>query len=189
MKRLIGFALLAIAAIQLHSQTNVVGSPILTQWNAPGVKTSNGAAFLANQTRLFDFVLPGSLTAAKLDYSVTTLDNTATTYDLGIYSNTGALICHLGAIAGTTFSPSTGVKTLTFIQPCVLNGGARYLFAMTASTATASLASTGNALLGQPGATPSSGNATTGGALNASITPAADAPGDTNGFPEFRLHN
>lgn len=165
------------------------GGAALSQWVSPGIARDGSIAVAANATTLYDFVLPGSLSATKISYSIQTADNTSDTYDLGVYSNSGALLCHTGATAGTTFAPSTGPHTLSFLSTCNLTGGTRYYFAFTGSASTAVLYHGGNVMLASSGANPTSGNATTGGALNSSVTPAADAWADTNGFPEISLHN
>ena len=73
---------------------------------------------------------------------VSTVDNTSDTYNFGIYSLsassgtvTGTLICSTGAIAGSTFANTTGLRTLTPTGSCSLTKGNLYIFAAVAITA------------------------------------------------------
>ena len=130
-----------------------------------------------NTTAIWSFEIPCSLTFNKITYIVSTVDNSANTYDIGIYSATGGtLVCHEGSTAGTTFTgASTGVKTATMTGNCVLVAGTRYVAAMTSSaSAVAKLSGNGSGGLTAMTAQAPTGGGTSGGALNSSLTVPAD---------------
>lgn len=163
-----------------------------TDWTLPNPGASinsNGSAFSANLTSIFSFNMPCSITFNKISYDVTTADNSANLYDLGIYSATGStLMCHAGATAGTTLFPGTGSHTATMTGNCVLvGGGTRYIVAFTAATATAKMASAGNGSILQVAA--ATGGATSGGALNSTATIAADNNVVGLALPFWTFHN
>lgn len=160
-----------------------------TQWVSSSFK--NGTATpLSNVTRVWDFTPIASITSTNISYSVNTADNTAHLYDIGIYSSSGTLLCHIGATAGTLFAPGTGAQTRPFLASCSLVGGTRYLISVTVNTQAAILDGGGNTLQAVGNGTPTANNATSGGALNGSITPAADAWTSTASvIPLFSLHN
>jgi hypothetical protein len=91
-------------------------------------------------TRVYGFYLPCAVTTSNLNYAVTTADNTADLYDLGIYNNSGTLMVHTGAIAGTTLFPNTTQpKTVAWATGGVLLVPGRYYFAITCNTCGAQL--------------------------------------------------
>jgi hypothetical protein len=141
--------------------------------------TTVGAA-AQNTTKCWAYISPISFTTTKVTYDLGVADNTGNNYDIGFYNSAGTLIGHIGATAGTTYSPSTGVKTLNWLSSFNIFSGERYYFAMTTNAAAtpAQFAGQGNVMHPHANLNPSAGNATTGGVLNNSITPAADvAPG------------
>jgi hypothetical protein len=127
--------------------------------------------------------------SAKISYSVGTADNTGALYDIGLYNQTGTLVCHTGAIAGTTFAPGTGLIAVPFTSPCALTAATRYYIAMTTNTGVASLHSSTAGILPCVNCVPSVGNATSGGVLNNTITPPADVYASGLGSPLLSLHN
>jgi hypothetical protein len=143
--------------------------------------TQNGAtavtAVPANTTRMWSVMVPTTQTSTKVGYEIiTTADNTTNLYDIGYYDNSGTLVCHLGATAGTIFAPSTGVKgSLSWTSSCTLIGGNRYYLAMTDNVATATVGGLANTLVPVCAANPSANSATSGGVLNSSVTPPADS--------------
>lgn len=159
-----------------NSLTNELGS------------STNGTA--SNTTRLLTFSPPSTMTATKVTFSPLTPDNTANLYDFGIYSSAGALLCHTGATAGTTFAPSSNaIVTLSFNQACVLTAGLRYYQALTGNAGTVVLYGTYRRWMPQAAVAPASGSVTTGGVLNNTITLSADSWSNAQGEIFWALHN
>jgi len=175
-----------VAAISTTFTTN------LAEW-VSGPKTAVSLPITQNAERLYSFNLPGNITTTKISYNInTTADNTAALYDFGIYSATGTLLCHTGAVPGTTAAPAINVTvTLPFLSTgCTLTGGTRYLLALTTSSAApATLQHSGNILMAVSNGSPTTGSVTSGGVLNASITPPADSWISTSGLMAMSLHN
>jgi hypothetical protein len=87
------------------------------------------------------------LTTSKVVYRVgSTADNTANTYEVGIYNGSGALVAHVQA-AGTMFCPSTGAtKSQNWTEGTVtLSPGKYYLALVSSCTASCATFTTGNA--------------------------------------------
>ena len=168
------------------------GTTTATAW-VSGVSGGSVAGLgTANTTRLYSFTLNTAINISKISYRIATADNTTATYDMGIYSYSGTLLCDLGATAGTTFAPSASAFTLPFSAVgggnCALSAG-NYLFGWTGTATTAILKGVNNSWMAQSNANAAAGNTTTAGALNSTITPAADNWADSNQFPEIALHN
>ncbi|WP_058187369.1 beta strand repeat-containing protein [Terracidiphilus gabretensis] len=162
----------------------------LTEWTSGGQRSSPGVAFSSNLTGLYSFVLPGSLSASKVSYTPSVADASSSDfYDIGIYNASGGLVCHLGNTPGSIFAPNTNTVTLSFTSACGLFGGIRYYLGITASSATATLASVGAVMVAVGGSAPSVGSSTTGGALNSAITPPADNWSAYVTMPQIALHN
>ena len=73
-------------------------------------------------------------TTTKVTYLVSTADNTANVYDIGIYSGTSGGTCtqvaHTGPTAGTTFAPASATwKTLNWTGGAVTLQPGRYYMA------------------------------------------------------------
>ena len=157
------------------ADAGVAAGPYAMPWlTFPTGSGTQGFSGTANKASVWGVVLNFPLTTTQVTYSVTTADNTASTYDIGVYNNAGTLVSHLGATAGTTFAPSTGVRTINWASGATLQPG-RYYLAITssclASCAVVASASA-NAVTFLSNATVS---VTTGGTLPASIAPPADA--------------
>lgn len=170
------------------------------------------------QAKAWGFTIPSGVfvTFTSISYYVATADNTADTYDLGLYlctpvsgvncnagSGTGTLMAHTGTLAGTTFAPS---NTTLMTQPMInaqatglgittLPPGSYYL-ALTSNTASPPLVLAGNAtnLSGVNWVTATTaGNLTvpTGGTLPATATMPATAislPNAGNNTPWIALN-
>ena len=98
-----------------------------TEWITAGTAGTRAAALgpPANQTRIWSFTAPCSMSFTKITISIGTADNTSNLYDVGIYNATGStLICHTGATAGTTFAPANNA-TVTLSASCALSIGVR----------------------------------------------------------------
>jgi hypothetical protein len=174
----------------VHNAISAQGGSQLSEWTNGGQSTWPGVSLYANTTELYSFVLPGSLSASKISYTPSVSDASGSDYyDIGIYSASGGLLCHLGATPGSRFAPDTDTVTLSFTSACSLAGGVRYYLGITANSANASLNSVGPMMLAADGASPTSNSATTGGALNSSITPPADSWSAYATMPQIALHN
>jgi len=77
----------------------------------PGIFTgggtaSNSQAIVTNQNKVYGWPIDNTITTTQVSYTITTADNTANLYDIGIYNATGTLVAHIGATAGTSFAPT-----------------------------------------------------------------------------------
>jgi len=132
----------------------------------------------ANKVELWGVVLTFPLATTQVTYYVSTADNTANTYDIGVLNSSGNIVAHIENTAGTTFAASTGWKTLNWAASATLQPG-KYYLAIT-SSCTSSCAqvyggsSAGFTFLGGSGGT--SASVTAGGTLNNGITIPADNP-------------
>jgi hypothetical protein len=126
-----------------------------------------------NVVKLWGFLLPYNVTTTKVTYDITTADNTANNYDIGIYDYSGNLLANIGPTPGTTFSPAKAFETLAWSQGSVSLGAGRYYLAVTTNCATtcAKFAATTNFM---SFAINASAGATVGGALTSIVTPPAD---------------
>jgi len=144
---------------------------------APFYSTSSNAgsaaALTLNKVLLNGFYLSTPVTFTQLTYRILTADNTADTYDLGIYNASGTLICDFGSIAGTVFAPSSNTNmTIACTQGTVIAPAGKYyvgVTAGTAATATVAGASSYWTFIASNTLT------TSGGALAGSISPPADS--------------
>jgi hypothetical protein len=158
-----------------------------------GTGSSSGSAPAQNATKVNSFYIDKPGVVSNIAYDVITADNTSNVYDLGIYgpgclnSATGVpLVAHIGATAGTTFAPSTGVKSLALTSSNVAVSSGWYCEGLTSSASTPAAVIGGAA--GRPvefahGAAPGGSTGTTsGGVLNSTITAPATAVSviDTN---------
>ncbi len=97
-------------------------APLTMPWVTTGSNSaaSGSGAFVANtggtlnKANAMGLNIPFTKTSTKICYEIgATADNTAATYDLGLWTGTsggsGTLIANTGAIAGTTFAPSTSL--------------------------------------------------------------------------------
>lgn len=173
----------------------VLANPSLTtctQWSPNSSPYSSGVGPTTNATKLYDLLTPGcNLSVTKITYSIFGTDNTANLYDIGFYDSTGTLItnCHIGATPGTSFAPSSAAITRSFVGTCVIPGNSRVDLAITGNASIATLY-TVRTTLALNGLNPTAGNTTSGGVLNNSVTPPADAWNVSGGsIPIFAVHN
>lgn len=109
----------------------------VNQWIPfPGYNSINQAAFptAANTAAVFGFTLPVTVTTSKVVYRVgSTADNTANTYEIGIYNGSGTLVAHFQA-AGSTFCPVTGAtKSQSWAEGTVTLPPGKYYEAIASS--------------------------------------------------------
>lgn len=142
-----------------------------------GTGTSTGATVINNATRVFAVNQFNGMTGVtKLQLDIAVAGTGTDTYDVGLYgpvNGTAAvsLACHTGAtLASTLGFNTTGFKTVTF-SACDLPIG-EYYFAWTGAIAgtAAQLGGTGGIPTNRCNQAPDVGNATSGGALNNSVT-------------------
>ncbi len=136
--------------------------------------TGNTLSGTANKATLWKVWLPSPCSTSAVTYDIGTADNSANTYDLGLYNAAGSLMVHTGSTAGTTFAAATGVKDASWSASAVLPAGIYYIAlssSCTASCATLAGASS-NAIARE---TNTAVNVSSGGTLAATVTPPADA--------------
>lgn len=131
----------------------------------------------ANVAKLYGVVYSGAtpLTTTQVVYDVQTADNTANTYDIGLYNSTGNLVAHVGSLAGTAFAASTGGKTLSWATPATVRQGKYYLAITTSCTASCAALIGSSSGVGFTFAGAVQESVTAGGTLPATIT----IPGDS----------
>jgi len=160
-------------ATTAYVQNQTTGIPWLTVGRAGSV---NGVTFstTANQAELWGVVLTFPVTTTQVTYYVGTADNTANSYDIGIYNSSGVLVVHTGTKAGTAFAPVATVTTLSWAAPATLQPGKYYLAITTNCTSScAALDGDNDSAVSFLSKGVVSVNA--GGTLNSSLTPPADA--------------
>ena len=150
------------------------GAPTLPFFTTGTGHTGASQATTANVTKLWGILLPYNVTSTEIIYDVTTADKSSNNYDVGLFDNSGNLVVNLGATPGTTFSSSTGFKTLAWTQGSTSLAAGRYYFAITTNCASAcAKIAAGPAAISF--AVNASAGSTTGGGLPTSITPPADS--------------
>jgi hypothetical protein len=118
----------------------------------PGYDGVNQPAFpAAGNALVVGFIVPYAITTSKFFYRVgTTADNTANTYEVGIYNSSGTLVLHYQA-AGTTFAPAaSATKNQSWGEGSTTLPPGKYYEAITTSCASACATFTSGA-----GSTPS----------------------------------
>ncbi len=148
--------------------------PWFTQPSASGT-----VAFLttSNVAKLYGVLYSGAapLATTQVVYNVQTADNTSNTYDIGLYSASGALVAHLGSTAGTSFAASTGWKTVSWASGATIKPGKYYLAITTNCTASCAVLIGSSTGVGFTFAGAVQESVTTGGTLPATITIPSDA--------------
>ena len=147
---------------------------------ATGSARTGGTQFaIKNVTKLWGFLLPYNVTTSKITYDVTTADNSANNYDLGLFDNSGNLVADIGPTPGTTFAPSKAFQTLAWAQGSTSLSPGRYYLAFT-TNCPSTCAKLGAAANNVSFAIDASVGASQGGALPVTMTPPADAWGTGN---------
>lgn len=125
--------------------TNSSGQPVDNSLIAPvlsiNLGTANSTAALTTNVVNCNGFLSGPFggTFTKVSYDVTTADNTANVYDLGISNaTTGARVCHTGPQAGTVMFPATGISPagVVWAASCTIQPNTKYLVTLTSSGGT-----------------------------------------------------
>ena len=122
--------------------TNSSGQPIDNSLTAPVLYTNSGtanstAALVQNTVNCNGFVSgPYGIVSTKVSYDVTTADNTANVYDLGISAASGgAQVCHTGPLAGTALFAGIGIANANWAASCTLQPNTKYYVVLTSSAA------------------------------------------------------
>jgi hypothetical protein len=142
----------------------------------------------ANKAIFTGVILDFAKTTTQVSYNVSTVDNTANTYDLGLYSGTTGGSCtlqaHIGSTAGTTFASSTGWKTTNWVGGAVTLQAGRYYLAYTTSCTSSCATLIGDTggftFAGSSGGANSNVSVTLGGTLPATATCPADTYATTS---------
>ena len=137
----------------------------------------------ANKAIFTGVILDFAKTTTQVSYNVSTVDNTANTYDLGVYSGTSGGSCtlqaHIGSTAGTTFASAAGWKTTNWTGGAATLQPGRYYLAYTTSCTTSCATLVGDTggftFAGSSGGANSNVSVTAGGTLPATVT----CPSDT----------
>ncbi len=151
-----------------------------------GEHTGGVQAATKNLTKLWGILLPYNVTTTQITYDVTTADNTANTYDVGIFDNSGNLLANIGPTPGTTFAPAKAFETLAWIQGSTSLAAGRYYLAMTTNCASACAAIAASTTYISFAINASAG-ASTAGTLPSTMTPPADVWG-TGNQPAVVIH-
>jgi trimeric autotransporter adhesin len=147
--------------------------------------TGASQAATTNVTKLWGFLLPYGVITTKVTYDVTTADNSANKYDVGIFDNSGNLMANIGSTAGTTFAPAKAFKTLAWKQGSISLSAGRYYLAFTTNcSSTCAKLGANNAYVSF--AINASAGTSSGGALPSTVTPPADT-WNTGGQPTLVL--
>jgi hypothetical protein len=142
----------------------------------------------ANKAIFTGIILDFAKTTTAVSYDVSTVDNTANTYDLGVYSGTSGGTCtlqaHVGSTAGTAFASTTGWRTTNWAGGAVTLQPGRYYLAYTTSCTSSCATLVGDTggftFAGSSGGANSNVSVTTGGTLPATATCPSDTYGTTS---------
>jgi hypothetical protein len=161
-------------------------SPTLQFLVTGGGRTGAAQGAIQNVNQLWGFLLPYNVTTTLITYDVTTLDNTANDYDIGVYNAAGTLVVDMGPTPGTTFANTDAFHTLHWTQGATsLEPGIYYIaFTTNCSTACAQIAA---APTNVSFAINVSAGTSTGGALPSTLTPPVAAWG-TGNQPTIVIH-
>jgi hypothetical protein len=173
-------------ATTAYVQGQTIGIPWLT---LPRAGANSGVTFSTstNQAYWWGIVLTFPVTTTQVTYYVGTVDNTANSYDIGIYDSSGNLRVHTGSKAGTTFAPAVGAYTLAWASSATLQPG-RYYLAITTNCTASCAALAGDNASAVTFLSKAAVSVTTGGTLNGPITPPADAWNFASYVPAWAVH-
>ncbi len=148
-------------------------SPTLPFFVTGGERTGATQAAGENVNKLWGFLLPYNVTTTEITFDVTTADNTANDYDIGIFNSSGKLVLDIGPTPGTTFAPSKGFHTLKWTQGSTGLGAGQYYVALTTNCKSTCVAVAAGASYVSFAINVSAGT-TVGGALSSTVTPPAN---------------
>jgi hypothetical protein len=160
----------------VQAQGYLTTAPICPMWfTQPHASSTVSFSSSANKASLWGVVLNCTLATTQITYDVSTADNTANTYDLGIVNNSGTVVAHIGSTAGTSFAPSIGWKTLSWTASATLPPGKYYLAITSSCTSSCAVLEGGSNGVGFTFAGNQAESVTTGGTLPATLTTPSDA--------------
>jgi len=121
MKRLL-LSSLFLAAMALPASAQQLPCMITTAFSTEGTATITSDNYGIG---LIGIEIPFSCTTSTVAYNVTDLDASGSTYDLGLYCQSGSctpgkLYVHTGALIGNVFTPSIGMVTQSWTTHDVL---------------------------------------------------------------------
>jgi hypothetical protein len=156
-----------------------------------GSVSGNPFSGTSGKASFYGIILQSPKTTSQVTYYVNTADNTANTYDIGIYSGTSGgactLLAHIGPLAGTAVAPTATTWMTKTWGPVTLAPG-RYYLAITSSATTGTFTTAvDNAGFTFSGAV---GNVvvTTGGTLDAGRTCPTDSYTTSTTFPVWAIN-
>ena len=126
------------AYVQAQGYLSAIG-PYTSFWSIPGsVSTTTPVACstTGNKATIWGVSINYPLKTSNVSYYIQSADNSANTYDLGLYNSSGAQIVHTGPLAGSTFAPSTGYKTQAWTAANTVIQPGNYFLALTCSATT-----------------------------------------------------
>jgi hypothetical protein len=173
-----------------NSNGQLVDNSLIAPILSTNFGSANSTAGLVQNTVNCNGFITGAFggTFTKVSYDVTTADNTANVYDLGVSNATsGALVCHTGPLAGTTLFPATGIQTQSWAASCSLAPNTKYYATLTSSAASPA-AKLGGSLYPSFQGGNTCGASTSGTIPNTLATVPADAYSQVP-VPALTLHN
>lgn len=156
-------------------------------FTTPNAASTVNFTVTANKAALWGVVLYCNLSTTQVTYDVTTADNTANTYDIGIMNSAGTIVVHIGSTGGTVFAASTGWKTLSWTSSAQLPPGKYYAVMTTNCTTACAVLEGGNSGAGLTYAGNVSESIASGGTIPATVTVPPDTYTATT-IPTFSLH-
>ena len=169
---------------------NNTANPWLTVTHS-GSTSGNPFSATSGKASFYGIILQSPKTTSQVTYYVNAADNTANTYDIGIYSGTSGgtctLLAHVGPLAGTSIAPTAATWMTKTWGPVTLAPG-RYYLAVTSSATTGTFTTAvDNAAFTFSGAV---GNVvvTAGGTLDASRTCPTDSYTTSTTFPVWAIN-
>lgn len=125
---------LAVAMFALSQINNPTQAP--TQFMTVNAGTASSITAPAqNTSKVYAFLSPSTVTTSTISLACNTADNSANSYDLGIYDANGTVIVHSGLTAGTTLFAATGIRNISWLSSGTLTAGQRYYFAWSTNAA------------------------------------------------------
>lgn len=199
-------ALFVLISLPLYAQNGIGGGsastrPLNAEWLSL-FSPSGGTPFTQNAAVYYEYQVTAPVLVSSVVYGLNTADNTGNLYDIGIYgqnngpitsdgSLTLSLIDDFGvALAGTTFSPSAGVRTQALAKTIQLRPGT-YVIAITTNCTSSCALLDGSSGLWPYSRAATSGNTTSGGLLSSTISVGASVFSSTPSANVWfiQLHN
>ncbi len=169
---------------------NNTANPWLTVAHA-GSTSGNPFSGTAGKASFYGIILQSPKTTSQITYYVNAADNSANTYDIGIYSGTSGgtctLVAHTGSLAGTSISPAATTWMTKSWGPVTLAPG-RYYLAITSSATTGTFTTAVDTAAFTFSGAVGNVSVSAGGSLDASRTCPADAYVTSATFPAWAIN-